>query len=238
MIFYAKTHIGLRKNNEDCYDAKNGSFFAIVADGMGGHNAGEVASRITVDTIAGALNTLRPQDVTEDMVQDILMRANKTVWLKAQSDIEHCGMGSTATMAVFCGRRAIIGHVGDSRAYLWRDDQLTQLTKDHSYVQMLIDFGVLSEKEASQHPQKNIITRAIGVDPDVEPDVFTVMLYDGDRMLICSDGLNAGIDDEKIATILKGGVKTAPDRLIDAALAGGGSDNITIVIVQMDGGGA
>lgn len=240
MIYYSKTDKGIvRSQNEDFIYAPQGSdgFFAVVADGMGGHQAGEVASRIVVDTVVGALEGADPDSITNEELRGVLIKANRNVWNKANSDIKLRGMGSTATAAVFRNSEALIGHIGDSRAYLFRDGSLSQITKDHSYVQMLIDNGYISKKEALRHPNKNVITRAVGTEENVEADIFAVPLKKGDAILLCSDGLNGLVMDKEIETILKRGIACATDELIDLALKYGGDDNISVVIAYMDGDG-
>lgn len=239
MIYYAKTHKGVvRQNNEDaCYapsDASHG-IFAVVADGMGGHNAGEVASGIVVDTLKDMFGDTNPEHVTEDLLRHAFSEANARVLSDVQKHPERCGMGSTATAAVFCGDSALIGHVGDSRAYLYHDGSLRQITRDHSYVQMLLDLGYINEEQAAGHPQKNIITRAVGTDPEVMTDIHRVTLSKGDCLLLCSDGLNVMISDQKIASILEGGYKEAAEQLIEAALEAGGVDNVSVVLACVDG---
>ncbi|MDD5018502.1 MAG: Stp1/IreP family PP2C-type Ser/Thr phosphatase [Eubacteriales bacterium] len=237
MKFYAKTHKGhIRRNNEDSfYAAPDGGFFAVVADGMGGHNAGDIASSIVVDTVVKSLRAVKPEDVTKETMLELLSSANKCVWDDAAKNAKRRGMGSTATVAVFHGDDALIGQVGDSRAYLFSGGVLSQITKDHSYVQMLIDTGYISHKEALLHPQRNIITRAVGIEPEVEADVYSVALKKEDCVLLCSDGLNAAVTDEDIADILNGEIESAADRLVDLALQRGGSDNISVIIACMDG---
>lgn len=238
MIYYSKTDKGIVRNqNEDFLYApeENDGFFAVVADGMGGHRAGEVASRLVVDTIKNALKCADPQSITKQDLCGILVEANKNVWDRANSDLLLKGMGSTATVAVFRNSEAIIGHIGDSRAYLYRDANLSQITKDHSYVQMLIDNGFITKKEALRHPNRNVITRAVGTDESVEVDTFTVPLKKGDAILLCSDGLNSIVPDIEIESILKLGIPAAADGLVAAALKHGGTDNISVVLAYMDG---
>ena len=238
MIYFAATHTGRRKNNEDSMFAPNGpdGFFAVVADGMGGHNAGEVASRIVVDTIVDALNGADlPERVTAKDIENMLIAANTAVYDNAKKNRERLGMGSTATVAVFKRDSMIVGQVGDSRAYLLSNGQLSQITKDHSYVQLLIDKGYITQEEAQYHPQKNIITRALGTEEAVQVDTITVPLGDGDTVLLCTDGLNGVVPDNSIADILRAGINTAADSLVEAALASGGRDNITVIIAQKGG---
>jgi protein phosphatase len=227
----------VRKKNEDCCFAAEVSsgFFAIVADGMGGHSGGEVASGIVIDTARTMLINKAPNCLNQDDVRQLLIQANRNVLEKAEENRALKGMGSTATLVFICETKAIIGHVGDSRAYLFRDAQLSQLTKDHSYVQMLVENGYITQEEALVHPHRNIITRAIGTENDIEADVWTDELKANDVLLLCSDGLNNAVSDEKIAEILKEGISMAADRLIEASLAAGGPDNISVVIAQVGG---
>jgi len=238
MIFYSKTDKGnKRENNEDFIFApkESGGYFAVVADGMGGHMAGEVASRLVVDTIIDSLKNISPEDITEKVLTNTLTLANKIILNESYVDRQKEGMGSTATVAVFNGAKVMIGHVGDSRGYLFRERKLSQITKDHSYVQMLVDNGIITEKEASDHPAKNIITRAVGIDKDLDVDIYTLQLKKGDTVLLCSDGLNVAVSDNEIETILGRGAENAADALIEAALKQGGTDNISVVLAYMDG---
>ena len=239
MIYYAKTHIGsVRRNNEDAYytpQQGEGGFFVIVADGMGGHNAGEVASRIVVDTFSDVLGGMQPEAVTEETLSAAMSQANARVVNDAEKNPERHGMGSTATVAVFCGKDVLIAHVGDSRAYLYHENSLKQVTRDHSYVQMLLDFGYINEQEAAGHPQKNIITRAVGTDAEIVTDIYRTTLATGDCLLLCSDGLNVMVSDENITKILRAGYAEAAERLVEAALDAGGADNVTVALAVKDG---
>ncbi len=239
MTYYLRTHIGLvRKKNEDNSFAvvKDGGLFAVVADGMGGHRGGEVASQIVIDTALQYIEDADITGITPNKIKQLLSDANKSVWEKAYQDKELQGMGSTATLLILQGRQALIGHVGDSRAYLFRADKLKQLTKDHSYVQMLVENGYITAEEALRHPQRNIITRAIGAESSVDADVLTVVIEAGDVLVLCSDGLNNAVSDDQITQILLGGISNAADSLIDAALSSGGSDNITVFVAETGGG--
>ena len=239
MIYYAKTHKGnVRKLNEDAVyipEDKDG-FFAILADGMGGHNAGDVASSLIVSSVISYFSDIDTTSVTEELVEDALCHANTLVWNESRANVNRKGMGSTATIAVFAAAKAYIGQVGDSRAYLYHGGMISQITTDHSYVQMLLDKGLIDKEEAACHPQKNIITRAVGTDKDVEVDVFTVELQPGDLILLCSDGLSNAVSDDEMADILSCDVQNASERLIQAALDNGGTDNISAVIAVYSGG--
>ena len=238
MRFYAATHTGSRKNNEDSLFAPqgDGGFFAVVADGMGGHNAGEVASRIVVDTIERVLSGADPEKITKKGVENMLTVANTAVYSDATSNTERLGMGSTATVAVFSCSSVIIGQIGDSRAYLFRNDTLKQITKDHSYVQLLIESGHITHEQAQYHPQKNIITRAIGTEPSIEVDTFCFVREKDDIILLCTDGLSGVLSGDTMAGILHDGVEKAADTLVEAALSAGGTDNISVVIAYEGGG--
>ena len=229
MKFYSKTHKGnIRENNEDSIFI--GDYFAVVADGMGGHNAGDVASRIIVESIENSFAEKSSEDITSKDVKKAISDANKKVWSNAKRNPERKGMGSTATLAVFKGTKVFIGQVGDSRAYKYSDGELSQITKDHSYVQQLIDEGHISKIEAARHPQRNVITRAVGAHIDIETDFFAVDLKPGDIILLCSDGLISCVSDSDIENILNKDINSASDRLVKAALDCGGHDNISVVI--------
>ena len=239
MIYYAKTHKGnVRKLNEDAVYIPEDStgFFAILADGMGGHNAGDVASSLVVNTVKSFLDDIEPASINEDSIRDALCHANTLIWNESCANANRNGMGSTATVAVFVDDVAFIGQVGDSRAYLYRDGVISQITKDHSYVQMLIDRGFIAKEDAERHPQKNIITRAVGTECDVEVDTFIVELKENDMILLCSDGLNNAVSDDEIAMLLSGDLSVAAERLIQAALGNGGTDNISVIIAAFNGG--
>jgi protein phosphatase len=209
-----------------------------VADGMGGHRAGEVASATAIDTLQAAFEDGNPIDRA-------VAAANAAVFAKAADDAALRGMGTTLTaVALRPDGTAILGHVGDSRAYLMRDGAVTQVTDDHSLVEQLVREGRLSPEEAQHHPQRAIITRALGVDADVEVDTYRVDLKPGDRLLICSDGLTGMLSDETIAVALRryADPQQAAETLVDMANQAGGDDNITVVILDAladgDGRGA
>ncbi len=234
MKFYSKTHKGkIRSRNEDSIYA--GAYFAIVADGMGGHNAGDIASGLVVESVKQTFNAQGPNDVTSKDVRKALSVANKKVWSNAKQNADRAGMGSTATLAVFKNSKVLVGQIGDSRAYLYRDGLLSQITNDHSYVQSLVDSGQITDKEAGSHPLRNVITRAIGTNIDVESDFFVKDVQIGDLVLLCSDGLIAYVFDDDICAILSENVATAAERLVNAALNCGGRDNISVIIASVEG---
>jgi serine/threonine protein phosphatase PrpC len=227
-----KTDTGRQRHaNEDSYYAKAPLF--AVADGMGGAQAGEVASRIA----AGAFERgPRNDDASaEGQLEQIAQQANRRIHRLAQEDSSRAGMGTTLTAALVRNDEVAFGHVGDSRAYLLRDGQLKRLTKDHSLVEELRRQGRLTEEQAEEHPQRSIITRALGPEPSVNVDTMTFPARDGDVFLICSDGLTTMVSDDEIRDILVDArsLRSAVNRLVDAANRGGGRDNITAVAFRL-----
>ncbi|MDB4912504.1 MAG: hypothetical protein JWM95_148 [Gemmatimonadetes bacterium] len=209
----------------------------IVADGMGGHAAGEVASEMAVQIVLrelAPLVDLEAADVAR-LVGDTLRKANRAIHDRTLTEVDKQGMGTTASVLVVSGGRYMIGQVGDSRVYLMRDGTLTQLTKDHSYVQEQVDAGFLTPEQARYHPYSNVITRCVGASPDVEPDVYRGEIRVGDLFLVASDGLTGMVDDRRLGQLL--GSRAEPDRkvqaLISEANGRGGLDNITAIIVQV-----
>ena len=233
----AKSDVGrVREANEDSYLIHD-PFFA-VADGMGGHLAGDVASSTAVEIIAGQSGTASAEDL--DSLAELLRSANKAIWEKSERNPALKGMGTTCTLALIDGDRVHLAHVGDSRAYLLRDGELSQLTEDHSLVGRMVREGKLSAEEAEHHPQRSIITRALGVDSNVEVDITTIEMSDGDRLLLCSDGLSSMASNARIQEVLERerDAQTAAERLVDLGNESGGEDNITVVVVDFaaDGG--
>ena len=223
-----------RRRNEDSYVIAPPLF--AVADGMGGAQAGEVASGLA----AGALEESRAQNGGERRVVELIQEANRRVHERATTDATTAGMGTTITAAlVEPDGRVVFGHVGDSRAYMLRDDRLEQLTDDHTLVAELVRRGELSPGEAEVHPQRSVITRALGTDPDVDVDTFSVDAQPGDIFLICSDGLSSMVEFGDIEEILRrnrADLAVASKALIHAANRGGGDDNITAVLFAVDEG--
>ena len=228
------THPGRkRRHNEDSY-VHEPPLFAI-ADGMGGAKAGEVASGLAVEALQ-----LRP-DVSgdgESYVVDLIQEANRRVYDRAHEDAEASGMGTTMTVALVDAEhgRVVFGHVGDSRAYRIRDDHLEQLTDDHSLVGELIRSGKLTREEADVHPQRSVITRALGTDPNVDVDTFAVETQPGDIFLLCSDGLSGMVSDEEICDIIvhSPDLEQAAQRLVERANENGGEDNCTVVLLAVE----
>jgi PPM family protein phosphatase len=224
-----------RRRNEDSYVVAPPLF--AVADGMGGAQAGEVASKLAAaaleDTDSGAGDG-------EARVVSLIQEANRRVYERANTDPATTGMGTTMTVALVEGELVTIGHVGDSRAYLVRAGRLEQLTEDHSLVNELLKSGKLSPKEAETHPQRSVITRAVGTDPDVDVDVFKIEAHEGDVFLLCSDGLTDMVDDEGILDLVErhhDDLDRAAKSLVSAANRGGGEDNITVIAFTIAAGG-
>jgi len=221
-----------RRGNEDAYFVQPPLF--VVADGMGGAQAGEVASGIAVDVFSKGLPDGR--DGAEYRLASLVHAANRQIHERSRTAAEQAGMGTTLTAAYVDVDGVAIAHVGDSRAYRWRDGQLERLTDDHSLVEELIRQGKLSAEEAEEHPQRSIITRALGPEPDVLVDTRTAPARDGDLFLLCSDGLTGMIGEAGLAQVLSqgGSLRDMVRNLIAAANAAGGRDNITVVLFRVE----
>jgi serine/threonine protein phosphatase PrpC len=221
----------VREANEDALLIEAPLF--AVADGMGGHLAGDVASRTAVETIMTRAEQDSPGDTGS--LARLVREANHEIWKKAQSDASLHGMGTTCTLAMLDESILHIAHVGDSRAYLFRDGDLSQITEDHTLVGRMVREGRLRPEEAERHPQRSIITRALGVDSDVDVDTQTIELREGDRILICSDGLSSMVDRDSIAEVLddEADPQEASERLVQLANDAGGEDNITVVVIEI-----
>jgi protein phosphatase len=226
-----------RRRNEDQYVCEPPLF--AVADGMGGAQAGEVASGLAAAVLNEAAPGERVDERGEERVAHLIQEANRRVFQRSSEDESTSGMGTTMTVALVDGDTIAFGHVGDSRAYRVRGGELEQLTDDHSLVGELVRSGRLSPEEAESHPQRSVITRALGTEPDVDVDTFTIEAEPDDLYLICSDGLTDMVSPRDIQSLLvarAGDLDAAARALIDAANAGGGEDNITVVLFQMAGG--
>ena len=242
MKLAGKTDVGsVRPENQDDYRAgelNSDAAWGLVCDGMGGARGGREASVSACDVIEHSFHEQYAQCLPGDeekFLKRALTGANRFVFQKASREEELAGMGTTAVCALVRGGNAFICHAGDSRAYLVRDGRLTQLTHDHSYVQELVDCGTITEEEAEHHPQKNIITKALGVDYRLEPEVTSVQLQAKDLLLLCSDGLTNMVPVEQIEQLLaQGPFYDLPDRLVDAANENGGSDNITALLLAVE----
>ena len=227
-----------RKLNEDncaVFEPQPDACVAVVCDGMGGANAGDVASAIAVDTLISRIKAGWRPDITEESLKNLLLTslsaANINVYDQSLSSPELDGMGTTAVVCGVCGSRAVIAHVGDSRAYLC-GDKLTQLTNDHSVVQELLDQGKITPAQAKVHPKKHYITRALGVDEMVDIDFNALTLGGNDALILCSDGLTNFVSEEDIFRIVSDDRRLAAERLVEKANENGGGDNITVVVIS------
>jgi protein phosphatase len=232
----AATHVGqVRDGNEDNFVTIEGLYF--VADGMGGHSAGEVASEIAVRILQEVYTDPKVRVSSPGLLADAISTANTAIFMEAMHDSSKTGMGTTLTgLAVTnaSDNQIVVANVGDSRTYLWRHGELRQVTKDHSHVQTLVDRGAITRAEARVHFQRNIVLRAMGIESWVDIDTFPMTVEDGDRFIMCSDGLVDEADDDEIETEIRlsTSVHDLADRLVDLANRNGGRDNITVVVVD------
>jgi len=231
----------IRSRNEDAclVDADLGLF--AVADGMGGHPAGDVAARVAIEhlprLVGRALDGIdRGADAggVGAAVEEAVLALNEVVIAEASADPERTGMGTTLVLALISGRTAHVAHAGDSRAYLLREDRLRRLTEDHSLAAALVDGGVLDAEQAARHPFAQSLTQAIGM-PGTRPEIHRVQLAAGARLLLCSDGLTKMLPEERIAALLAAGQDTGPTSraLVDAANDAGGHDNVSVVLIDV-----
>src|SRR3954468_14894251 len=221
----------VRSNNQDAFYA--GDRLLVVADGMGGMAAGDVASRLAVEAMV-SLDVPIDDDHQMDALHKALEVANGRIAETVAQDTTLQGMGTTLTAVIFSGDRAALAHVGDSRAYLLRDGRLNQLTKDDTYVQMLVDQGLIRPEEAAGHPRRAVVTQALQGEP-VSPSYVIVEPEPGDRWLLCSDGLTAVVSNETLEQemLASADPKSCAERLVDLALRGGGPDNITVIVADL-----
>ncbi len=226
----------LRSRNEDRFLAEPDLGLFIVADGMGGHKAGEIASRIAVETVKNNCSACANQQQAGLLLQEALCRANEAVFKSAQENEAFQGMGTTITAALIVKNFLYIAHVGDSRAYLFRKGKLYQLTRDHSLAAEMLRAEGLRQDEVLDHPQRNVLTRSLGTCPSVEIDIVRQNLYKGDILLLCTDGLTGTVSGEELKEILSSTAvpKKAVRKLINLALKKGGTDNVTVVLVNYD----
>lgn len=226
------THAGrVREHNEDAVFIDRERCIALVADGMGGHASGEVASRLVAETFA---QSHTPSEPRTPHLSDLLLDAHQRIVASAATEPIHSGMGSTAVAVVADGDRFAVSWVGDSRLYRWRRGSgLQQVSRDHSYLDWLISQGKVRPDEARAHPQRNVVTQCLGL-ADPQPDELSDRWQRGDRLLLCSDGLTDELEDEAIALILSqhGDLDAARSALIEAALSSGGRDNISVVLLE------
>jgi protein phosphatase len=248
--FSGATNIGRKRDhNEDSIHLPTDARLAMVADGMGGHASGEVASRLAVDIVveyfhdtADQQTLTWPYKVDRDLRADVnrmttsIMLANLEIWERSQRESRFKGMGTTCVALYFLDDTAIIGHVGDSRCYRYRDRELTQLTEDHSLINDYIKMKRVTPEEAENWPHKNVIVRALGMKESVQVDIMTEQPKVGDCYVLCSDGLSGMIKDDQIAHIVgtERDLDRAVERLIDAANEEGGVDNISVVLARVE----
>ncbi|MVO99227.1 Stp1/IreP family PP2C-type Ser/Thr phosphatase [Paenibacillus lutrae] len=240
MRMVSATDIGrVRSVNEDravFQQGIDGFSLAIVADGMGGHQAGDVASQMTIDMILEELQSLNAAmsvQECEEAVQEAIRQTNRKVFEYASGSDDLQGMGTTAVVLLASRQIAIVGHIGDSRAYKISGPSILRLTEDHSLVNELLKNGQLTPDEADRHPRRNVITRALGTEPDAQPDIQHLLWEEGDIILLCSDGLSGMVDDQTMLSIIRQGpdLETMAQGLLQAALDAGGDDNITLILI-------
>ncbi|QDL52876.1 Stp1/IreP family PP2C-type Ser/Thr phosphatase [Rhodoferax aquaticus] len=239
--FYAKTDPGrARENNEDSVVFDDATHVAVLADGMGGYNAGEIASGMATAFIKSELHRWLLEVSADASDRDVrravelcVENANRSIFNAANSNNQYTGMGTTLVVGVFRGRKLLLGHIGDSRCYRLRAGILTQITKDHSLLQEQIDAGLLTAAQAVNSPIKNLVTRALGVDEVVLLEIHEHVVETGDLYVMCSDGLSDMVDDEAIAKIISTDrdLQQMSDALVNAANDGGGRDNISVLMV-------
>jgi serine/threonine protein phosphatase PrpC len=238
----ARSDVGMiRSGNEDNFfaeaDERRGVF--VVADGMGGHAAGEVASEMAVQIVARNLLALTSvlEQAAHDRLAQAMRDANRAIYDRMLAEVDKQGMGTTASVLVLSDNQFLIGQIGDSRIYLLRDGALTQITKDHSYVQEQVDAGLLTPEQARYHPYSNVITRCVGASETVEADIYSGEMRPGDVFLLASDGLTGMVDDRRLQQMLL--ARSGPGRIVDALIAEangrGGLDNITAIVIQVVG---
>ena len=247
METYCQTDVGLKRNSNQDFvyasDQKVGRLpsllivaesLLIVADGMGGHAAGDLASRVCVETAVSSIEG-SGQTETIPILAEAVQKANRAVLKKAAEKPEYAGMGTTIVAAVIDGNTLYVANVGDSRLYLIDDDRIDQITLDHSLVAEMVRSGRISPEQMRNHPEKNIITRAVGGEENVEADFFDVGLHKGDVVLLCSDGLTNMVEDEQIFRIVRREktLRDAGQKLISAANSAGGRDNISVVLARL-----
>ncbi|PSP31200.1 Stp1/IreP family PP2C-type Ser/Thr phosphatase [Halobacteriales archaeon QH_10_67_22] len=235
----ARTDTGLqREHNEDAVLVKStaGGQLLAVADGMGGHNAGEVASETALNSFAGVLEGAPEGSATSEALEQAVMRADSAVRTKAEEDAEREGMGTTLVAALVTDDRATVVNVGDSRAYRVTDATVEQITVDHSLVQELVESGEITEQEAEVHPRRNVISQALGASDAVEPDSFSRELASGETLVLCSDGLTEEVEESTLGDVVASAdsLDRAASELIELANENGGSDNISVALCRRD----
>jgi protein phosphatase len=243
------THTGMvRSHNEDAIAADGGVGLAVLADGMGGYNAGEVASGIAVALITSEMRQAIPKTNLHALSQEegdlqavrmlkgVVTKTNTSIFESANSQPQYAGMGTTLVVALFRDNRVSVAHIGDSRLYRMRNERLDKVTRDHSLLQEQIDSGMLSKEAARRSQNKNLVTRALGIEPEVEPEIHTYDAQPGDIYLLCSDGLNDMVEDEDIELTLNAmgsNLPLAANQLVQMANDNGGRDNISVILVKI-----
>jgi serine/threonine protein phosphatase PrpC len=243
MMFAAISDKGLiREKNEDCFNVITGQpdipMTFIIADGMGGHNSGDVASKMAVDFVSNFIMDYPERfSIDEDIGQAIVEAmdmANKEIYLFSLKNKSNAGMGTTLIVAIFLKERLYIGHVGDSRVYLIRNGYIKRMTVDHSYIEELVRMGTLTRKEAEMHPGRNVITRALGCGEELQIDTYCFQIEDNDSYIICTDGLTNMLSENEIKEIVENSKdpQHACDQLVRKANENGGEDNITVIVIK------
>ena len=238
----------VRSHNEDSIATDAAHGLAVLADGMGGYNAGEVASGMATSVILSEMrqvlagtqpNQIDPrtnQTIAARLLREQVLRANTSIYQAAQNQPQYAGMGTTLVASLFYDNRVLVAHLGDSRLYLMRDASLRQVTRDHSLLQEQIDSGLLTAEQAKNAQHKNLVTKALGIDPSVEPEIHEYPTQPGDIYLLCSDGLCDMVDDDEIGATLQSlgaNLKLAAQQLVQMANDNGGRDNVSVILVRV-----
>lgn len=239
----------VRGHNEDCVESRPELGIVVLADGMGGYNAGEVASGMATSLIASGLQEVWTKDALKKLSRDAAMalsqrvlqeqvaKANKAIFEAAQKDPHCAGMGTTLVACMFYDNFLTVGHIGDSRLYRMRSDILEQVTRDHSLLQEQIDSGLITKEDARSSHNKNLVTRAVGIDPEVEAEIHSYDVQKDDIFLLCSDGLNDMIEDDEIQMTLialRSNLDLTAQQLVQAANDAGGRDNVSVMLVRIE----
>ena len=238
----------VRSHNEDSVAADAANGVVVLADGMGGYNAGEVASgmatTVIVTEMQQVMTKVQPYEIDEKngqqvaarMVRDQVLKANTSIYQAAQSQPQYAGMGTTLVVCLFFDNRVLVAHLGDSRLYLMRDGRFSQVTRDHSLLQEQIDSGLITPEQAKHAQHKNLVTKALGIDPSVEPEIHEYPAKPGDVYLLCSDGLCDMVEDDDIALAVQtfgNNLKMAASHLVQMANDNGGRDNVSVILVRV-----
>ena len=238
----------VRSHNEDSVAADPANGLVVLADGMGGYNAGEVASGMATTVIVTEMRQLltgvKPHDVDKGsseeiaarLVREQVLKANTSIFQAAQSQPQYAGMGTTLVVCLFYDNRVLVAHLGDSRLYMLREGKFKQVTRDHSLLQEQIDSGIITAEQAKKAAHKNLVTKALGIDPVVEPEIHEYAAKPGDVYLLCSDGLCDMVEDEDIGMTLQalgGNLKLAAQQLVQMANDNGGRDNVSVILVRV-----